>query len=132
MQSTRFLKFIDYSPDSVTFNEICTILDKNRSARLSLCSYMDWATFLSSYDKYRNCFIKFKKLSVIMSHNLLWRRIVWLTVGVYSSNHRVSYTVEVSMARFQKSVGLSVRPSVCSFVTLTKKTTPPSLLTVGK
>ena len=46
----------------------------------------------------------------IMSHSLLWRHIVLLTVGVYSSNHRVLYTIGISMTRrFQKSVGPSVR-----------------------
>ena len=41
-----------------------------------------------------------------------------LMVGVYSSNHRVLYTIGISMTgRYQKSVG----PSVCSFVTLTRK-----------
>ena len=46
-----------------------------------------------------------------MSHSLLWRRIVLLTVCVYSSNHRVLYTIGISMTRtFQKSVG----PSVCN------------------
>ena len=46
-----------------------------------------------------------------MSHSLLRRHIVLLTVGVYSSNHRVSYTIGISMTRrFQKSVG----PSVCN------------------
>ena len=54
-----------------------------------------------------------------MSHSLLWRHIVLLTVGVYSSNHRVLYTIVISITRrFQKSVGpsvhLSVRLSVCS------------------
>ena len=54
----------------------------------------------------------------IMSHSLLWRHIVLLTVGVYSSNYRVLYTIGISMTRrFQKSVG----PSLCPFVTLTKK-----------
>ena len=54
---------------------------------------------------------------VIMSHSLLWRHIVLLTVGVYSSNHGVLYTIGISMTkRFKKSVG----PSVCPFVTLTK------------
>ena len=59
---------------------------------------------------------------VIMSHSLLWRHIVLLTVGVYSSNHRVLYnTIGISMTkRFQKKCR-SVRPSVCPFVTLTKK-----------
>ena len=56
--------------------------------------------------------------TVIMSHSLLWRHIVLLTVGVYSSNHKVLYTIGISMTRrFQKSVG----PSVCPFVTLLKK-----------
>ena len=50
-----------------------------------------------------------------MSHSLLWRHIVLLTVGVYSSNHRVFYTMGISMTRrFQKSVGPSVRLSVCN------------------
>ena len=64
--------------------------------------------------------------SFIMSHSLLWRHIVLLTVGVYSSNHRVLYTIGIRMTRrFQKSVGPAVRLSVClpvcPFVTLTKK-----------
>ena len=47
---------------------------------------------------------------LIMSHSLLWRHIVLLMVGVYSSNHRVLYTIGISMTRrFQKSVD----PSVC-------------------
>ena len=55
---------------------------------------------------------------LVMSHSLLWRHVVLLTVGVYSSNHRVLYTIGISMTRrFQKSVG----PSVCPFVTLLKK-----------
>ena len=62
---------------------------------------------------------------LIMSHSLLWRHIVLLTVGVYSNNHRVLYTIGISMMRFQKSVGPSLRPSVslsvCPFVTLLKK-----------
>ena len=41
-----------------------------------------------------------------------------LTVSVYSSNHGVLYIIGISMTRrFQKSVS----PSVCSFVTVTKK-----------
>ena len=68
-------------------------------------------------------------VGVIMSHSLLWRHIVLLTVGVYSSNHRVLYTIGISMTRFQKSVGSSVRLSVCN---AKKKPTPPSLLTVEK
>ena len=78
-----------------------------------------------------NCTIFAGIASIIMSHSLLWRHIVLLTVGVYSSNHRVLYTIEISMTRrFQKSVG----PSVCPSVTLTKKKkpTPLSLLTVEK
>ena len=50
---------------------------------------------------------------IVMSHCLLWRHIVLLTVGVYSSNHRVLYTIEISMTRiFKKSVGPYVRLSV--------------------
>ena len=53
-----------------------------------------------------------------MSHSLLWRHIVLLAVGVYSSNHRVLYTIVISMTRrFKKSVG----PSVGPFVTLTER-----------
>ena len=38
-----------------------------------------------------------------------------LTVGVYSSNNRVLYIIGISMTRrFQKSVGPSVRLSVCN------------------
>ena len=71
-----------------------------------------------------------KKMVNFMSHSLLWRHIVLLTVGVYASNNRVLYTIGISITRrFQKSVGpsvcLSVRPSVClsicPFITLTKK-----------
>ena len=32
-----------------------------------------------------------------MSHSLLWRHIDLLTVGVYASNHRVVYTIRISM-----------------------------------
>ena len=54
-------------------------------------------------------------LLLIMSHSLLWRHIVLLTVGVYSSNHRVLYIIGISMTRrFQKSVGPSVRLCVCN------------------
>ena len=43
-----------------------------------------------------------------MSHSLLWRHIILLTVGVYWSNHRVLYTIGIIMTmKFQKSVGLS-------------------------
>ena len=31
-----------------------------------------------------------------MSHRLLWRQVVLLTVGVYSSNHRVLYTIVIN------------------------------------
>ena len=45
-----------------------------------------------------------------MSHSLLWRHIVLLMVGVYSSNHGVLYTIGISMTRrFQKSVD----PYIC-------------------
>ena len=66
-----------------------------------------------------------------MSHSLLWRYIVLLTVGVYSRNHRVLYTIGISMTRtFQKSVGPSVRLSVSD--ANKKKPTPPSLLIVER
>ena len=59
------------------------------------------------------------QVAIIMSHSLLWRHIVLLTVGVYSSNHRVFYTIGISMTRrFQKKCR-SVRLSVCN---ATKKT----------
>ena len=49
-----------------------------------------------------------------MPHSLLWRHIVLLTVGVYSNNHRVLYTIGISMTRrFQKKCR-SVRLSVCN------------------
>ena len=65
----------------------------------------------------------------IMSHSLLRRHIVLLTVGFYSSNHGVLYTIVISMTRrFQKSVGPSVCLSVCN--ANKKKPTPPSLITV--
>ena len=52
---------------------------------------------------------------IFMSYSLLWRHIVLLTVGVYSSNHRVLYTIGISMTRgFQKSVCPTVRLSVCN------------------
>ena len=47
-----------------------------------------------------------------MSHSLLWRHIVLLTVGVYSSNHWGLLTIGFSITRFQTSI-FSVRPSVC-------------------
>ena len=44
-----------------------------------------------------------------MSHSLLWKHIVLLTVGVYSSNHKVLNTIGISVTkRFQKSAGSSV------------------------
>ena len=67
-----------------------------------------------------------------MSHSVLWRRIVLLTVGAYSSNYGVLYGIGISMTRrFQKSAGPSIHPSVRPFVTLTKKLTL-LLLTVEK
>ena len=55
----------------------------------------------------------------IMSHSLLWRHIVLLTVCVYSSNHRVLYTIGISMTRrCRKSVGPSVCLSICPSVRL--------------
>ena len=70
-------------------------------------------------------------ISIFMSPSLLWRHIVLLTVGVYSSNHRVLYTIGISMTRrFQKSVGPSVRLSV--YNANKKKPTPPSLLIVER
>ena len=59
----------------------------------------------------------------------LWRNIVLLPVCVYSSNHRVLYTLGISMTRrYKKSVGPSVRPSVCPFVTLTKNAYPSFII----
>ena len=91
-----------------------SVLTHNQSSELA-----EWRNWLSG---------------IIMSHSLLWRHIVLLTVGFYSSNHRVLYTIGISMTRrFQKSVSPSVRPSVrlsvclsvrlsvCPFVALTKK-----------
>ena len=51
-----------------------------------------------------------------MSYSLLWRHTVLLTVGVYSSNHRVLYTIGISMTRrFQKSVR-SVRSAMLAYI----------------
>ena len=36
---------------------------------------------------------------IIMSHSLLWRPIVLLTVGIYLSNHGVLYTTSIRMTR---------------------------------
>ena len=53
------------------------------------------------------------QISIVMSHSLRWRHIVLLTVGVYSSNHGVLYTIGISMTRrLKKSVG----PLVCKAV----------------
>ena len=63
-----------------------------------------------------------------MSHSLLWRHVVLLTVGVYSSSviyHWNQYDEEISK---KKRVG----PSVCPFVTLKKKPTPSLLLIVER
>ena len=40
-----------------------------------------------------------QKTSLTMPHNLRWRHIVLLTVGVYSSNHGVLDTIEISLTR---------------------------------
>ena len=54
---------------------------------------------------------------IILSHSLLWRHIVLLTVGVYLRNYSMLYTIGMSVTRrFQKIVGPSVRPSVCPTV----------------
>ena len=48
-------------------------------------------------------------------HSLLWRLVVLLTVGVYSSNQSLLYAIRICITRrFQKSVG----SSVCAFVSL--------------
>ena len=61
---------------------------------------------------------------IFMSHSLLCRHIVLLTVGVYSSNHRVLYTIGISMTRrFKKSVRTNFR----KILYLHKMPTPPSL-----
>ena len=62
--------------------------------------------------------------SIFMSHSLLWRHIVLLTVGVYSSNHRVIYhwnQYDEEISKKCRSIRPSVSLSVCPFVTLTKK-----------
>ena len=65
--------------------------------------------------------IKICYIIIYVSQFTVETYIVLLTVGVYSSNHRVLYTIGISMTRrFQKSVGPSVCLSVCPFVTLTK------------
>ena len=64
---------------------------------------------------------------VIMSHSLLWRHIALLAVGVDSSNHRVLYTIGISMTRRCQKKCRSVRLSVCN---AKRKPTPPSSLTV--
>ena len=58
------------------------------------------------------CWLVSSKLDlfIIISHSLLWRHIVLLTIGVYSSNHRLLYTIRISVTRrFQKSVCPFVR-----------------------
>ena len=71
------------------------------------------------------------KLSDYVSQFTL-EKYCFVAVSVYSSNLRVLYTMGISMTRrFQKSVGLSVRPSVSqSFCNAKKISTAPSLLTV--
>ena len=52
----------------------------------------------------------------IMSHSLLWRRIVLLSVGLYSSNHVMLNTIAINMTkRLQK---VCVCPSLYLFVCL--------------
>ena len=64
----------------------------------------------------------YEGLRALLCLTVYCRDIVLLTVGVYSSNYRVLYTIGICMTRrFQKSVGPSVRLSVCPFVTLTRK-----------
>ena len=59
--------------------------------------------------------IRAKSGGFIMSHSLLWRGIVLLTVGVYSNNHGVLYTIGINITRrFQKSVSPSVWSSICN------------------
>ena len=48
-------------------------------------------------------------LMLVRSQCLLWRLVLLLMVGVYSSNCGVLYTIRISITRrFQKSVGLSI------------------------
>ena len=87
------------------------------SAWLDEWTWDEWTSTTPLISKYNNCVTScltlFRK-SVIVPHSLLWRHLVLLTVGVYSSKHRVLYTIGISMTRrFQKSVGPSVRLSVC-------------------
>ena len=77
------------------------------------CFNTDWRRKLSFYKSEKRSAIQRRNAEqlIVMSHSLLWRHIVLLTVGVYSSNHRVFYTIGISMTRrCQKSVG----PSVCN------------------
>ena len=58
---------------------------------------------------------RFVSKAIYMSHNLLWRHIILLTVSVYSSNHGVLYIIAISIARgFHKS------ESVCLVIHATK------------
>ena len=100
------------------FQYFSVLLINNWIASQVICSAI--ITFLC-YIRLPHCLQSYFFLNYILvqfiSHSLLWRHIVLLTVGVYSSNHRVLYTIEISMTRrFQKSVGPSVRLSVCSSV----------------
>ena len=60
-----------------------------------------------------------------MSHSLLWRRIVLVTAGAYSSIHGMFHTIGTCMARRLQKV--YVHPSVCPFVMLIKMHTLPIL-----
>ena len=107
----------------------------------SYAAHTDYTAIATYYSKRASCFKVLKwhfgnspcssvhktVKRLIVSHSLLWSHLVLLTVGVYSSNHRVLYTIGISMTRrFQKVWARpSVRPSaclsVCPLVALTKK-----------
>ena len=75
-------------------------------------SYTAWQHFIAPYTcKSSTSASIICHLQRFMSHSLLWRYIVLLTVGVYSSNHRVLYIIGISLTRNFKKVR-SVRPSV--------------------
>ena len=54
----------------------------------------------------------FNSILLIMSHSWLWRHIVLLTVGVYSSNHRALYIIGIRMTRTCHKKNISVCSSV--------------------
>ena len=65
-----------------------------------------------------------------MSHSLLWKHIVLLTVGAHSRNYGVLPTIGISITkRFQKNACPFkwICPSVYPF--LQRKSNPPLLLT---